>query len=84
MLCRMGTHVNGPSLLTGQESMTLKEWLGKHPSALGSEVLGRFGEDLPFLFKVVGVALDLAGPHLSSCISQHIGLKMYSICRSCP
>ena len=48
---RMGTHPSGPSVVaaTGQ---TLKEWVQAHPDALGKAVLKRFGNDLPFLFKV--------------------------------
>lgn len=47
----MGTHPNCPSLLSGS-SVTLKEWLSKHPEALGDKVNRRFQGDLPYLFKV--------------------------------
>ena len=49
----MGTHPNGPSLLkTDGEATTLKEHISGDKSALGEESRARFGDDLPFLFKV--------------------------------
>lgn len=47
----MGTHPSCPSTLleTGE---SLKEYLKARPELLGSKVVKKFGEDLPFLFKV--------------------------------
>ena len=46
----MGTHPNGPSLL--KTGATLQEHISGDKSALGEESRARFGDDLPFLFKV--------------------------------
>ena len=47
----MGTHPSCPSTLleTGE---SLKEYLKTRPELLGAKVVSKFGEDLPFLFKV--------------------------------
>lgn len=47
----MGTHPSGPSLVA-DTGIPLKEWIQQHPEALGTHVRARFGDDLPFLFKV--------------------------------
>lgn len=49
---RMGTHPSGPATLAADPEKTLKEWIQANPSALGDQVLKRFGVDLPYLFKV--------------------------------
>lgn len=49
----MGTHPNGPSKL--KNSQLLSALLKEHPEYLGSTVVERFGNDLPFLFKVLSV-----------------------------
>ena len=48
----MGTHPNGPSVLTGPGGLSLKEHISNNKSFLGEESRARFGDDLPFLFKV--------------------------------
>ena len=50
----MGTHPNGPSKLskTGQ---SLQEYLDAKPEALGEATRKAFGDQLPFLFKVLSV-----------------------------
>lgn len=50
----MGTHPNGPSKLskTGQ---LLKDYLDEKPEALGESTRKNFGDQLPFLFKVLSV-----------------------------
>jgi mannose-6-phosphate isomerase len=50
----MGTHPNGPSKLarTGQ---SLKEYLEAKPQAIGDATREAFGDELPFLFKVLSV-----------------------------
>lgn len=53
-VCRMGTHPSGPAVVSGTDT-TLKEWIQAHPEALGDAVLKRFGTDLPYLFKVLGM-----------------------------
>lgn len=47
----MGTHPSCPSTLmaTGQD---LKKYLKSRPELLGDKVVMKFGDDLPFLFKV--------------------------------
>lgn len=47
----MGTHPSCPSTLmaTGQD---LKKYLKSRPELLGDKVVKKFGDDLPFLFKV--------------------------------
>lgn len=47
----MGTHPSCPSTLyaTGQD---LKKYLKARPELLGEKVVHKFGDDLPFLFKV--------------------------------
>ncbi|RWW79859.1 hypothetical protein BHE74_00011829 [Ensete ventricosum] len=57
----MGTHESGPSFVVAaegsgtEEAVTLKEWTGANPGALGNKVVEKWGNDLPFLFKVVPV-----------------------------
>lgn len=50
----MGTHPNGPSLIreTGQK---LSDVIAKNPNYLGGKVREVFGDDLPYLFKVLSV-----------------------------
>lgn len=50
----MGTHPNGPSTIKGS-GKTLTSVIQENPTLLGSEVLKHFGNDLPFLFKVLSV-----------------------------
>lgn len=49
----LGTHVNGPSTLKNGE--LLSKLLIKNPEYLGSAVRANFGDELPFLFKVLSV-----------------------------
>ena len=51
----MGTHPNGPSVLTGSGALSLKEHISNNKSFLGEQSRARFGDDLPFLFKVNGL-----------------------------
>ena len=57
----MGTHDSGPSFVVsngeddcfdGSLRVTLKSWLAENPNVIGEKVLGKWGCDLPFLFKV--------------------------------
>jgi len=50
----MGSHPNGPSVIASSGE-NLGEWISAHPESLGSVVRGRFGDQLPFLFKVLSV-----------------------------
>jgi mannose-6-phosphate isomerase len=47
----MGTHPNCPATVvaTGQ---TLQSWIEAHRQCMGPAVQRRFGDNLPFLFKV--------------------------------
>lgn len=68
----MGTHESGPSFVVESErdlvngwcgngeGVTLQSWIEKNPNVLGSEVLRKWGGDLPFLFKVLSVAKALS------------------------
>lgn len=57
----MGTHDSGPSyvvengLANGggeRNKLTLKKWIENNPSVLGEKVVKKWGNNLPFLFKV--------------------------------
>jgi len=50
----MGTHPNGPSKLT-ETGELLSEYIAKHPEALGAKIREKFGDQLPYLFKVLSV-----------------------------
>ncbi|XP_065029681.1 mannose-6-phosphate isomerase 1-like [Musa acuminata AAA Group] len=61
----MGTHESGPSFVvaaegSGTEAVTLKKWTGANPGALGNKVVEKWGNDLPFLFKILSVAKALS------------------------
>ncbi|THU55889.1 hypothetical protein C4D60_Mb11t11400 [Musa balbisiana] len=61
----MGTHESGPSFVvaaegSGTEAVTLKKWTGANPGALGDKVVEKWGNDLPFLFKILSVAKALS------------------------
>lgn len=47
----MGTHPSCPSTLI-DNGKDLKQYLEDHPELLGKKVVDKFGDDLPFLFKV--------------------------------
>jgi mannose-6-phosphate isomerase len=51
----MGTHPNGPSFLKGLSGLSLADYIGKNPQMLGQESRKVFGDQLPFLFKVLSV-----------------------------
>ena len=61
----MGTHPSGPSVVSSTGA-TLKEWIAQNDACLGSVLKGKYGTDLPFLFKVLSVQTALsiqAHPH---------------------
>ena len=49
----MGTHPNAPSMLANQQP--LGAWLAEHSETLGEGVRAAFGNQLPFLFKVLSI-----------------------------
>ena len=53
----MGTHVKGPSTLrVGKKELLLREVIQNDPrKVLGKQVIKKFEEQLPFLFKVLDV-----------------------------
>lgn len=55
----MGTHPSGPSQVRASGE-PLREHVRRRPAALGARVVERFGEDLPFLFKVLSVRTALS------------------------
>ena len=55
----MGTHPSGPSQVR-ESGELLREYVRRRPGALGARVFERFGEDLPFLFKVLSVRTALS------------------------
>ena len=50
----MGTHPNGPSKIAGS-SETLDAYIKSHPEVLGNSCREKFGNNLPFLFKILSV-----------------------------
>ncbi|XP_077297025.1 mannose phosphate isomerase [Arctopsyche grandis] len=55
----MGTHVNGPSFVVDTDE-SLSVWLQRNMDSLGSDVRKEFGDQLPFLFKVLSVRKALS------------------------
>ncbi|GAA5879774.1 hypothetical protein JCM16303_004171 [Sporobolomyces ruberrimus] len=55
----MGTHPSCPSTLL-ETKQDLKEYLSEHPELLGDKVVEKFGQDLPFLFKVLAIRKALS------------------------
>lgn len=55
----MGTHPSMASRVY-EGGQTLREHLTSHPELLGNKVLERFGDDLPFLFKVLAIRKALS------------------------
>lgn len=56
----MGTHPSGPSLLAVDDrhavtGASLQSYIAEHPECLGDDVRQCFGDQLPFLFKVLSV-----------------------------
>ncbi len=58
----MGAHPRCPSLVNGADgALPLDELIGRHPrEILGARVAARFGQKLPFLFKVLAAAQALS------------------------
>jgi mannose-6-phosphate isomerase len=58
----MGTHPNAPStVLTDAQLIPLPDWIDRFPNAiLGRTVVGKFGKQLPYLFKVLSAAEPLS------------------------
>eukprot|EP00262_Sarcandra_glabra_P006144 TRINITY_DN18259_c0_g1_i1.p1 TRINITY_DN18259_c0_g1~~TRINITY_DN18259_c0_g1_i1.p1 ORF type:complete len:431 (+),score=67.64 TRINITY_DN18259_c0_g1_i1:135-1427(+) len=63
----MGTHESGPSFIIRDQSddpdsssLPLKSWIYDNPNAVGDRVVEKWGNDLPFLFKVLSVAKALS------------------------
>ncbi|KAF2352495.1 Mannose-6-phosphate isomerase type I [Trinorchestia longiramus] len=50
----MGTHPNGPSVIKASNK-SLASFIEEEPGCLGSIVTSKFGQTLPFLFKVLSV-----------------------------
>lgn len=50
----LGTHPNGPAKLL-KSGQSLKDYLDQNPDALGESTRAKFGDELPFLFKVLSV-----------------------------
>ncbi|GAA6058992.1 hypothetical protein JCM10212_001702 [Sporobolomyces blumeae] len=55
----MGTHPSCPSTLL-ESGDDLKQYLASHPDLLGKKVVDKFGDDLPFLFKVLAIRKALS------------------------
>lgn len=72
----MGTHPSGPAIIAGTNT-TLGDWVKGHPEALGNAVIDRFGNDLPYLFKV---DLDILSQRYAKITRD---LNVSSSCRSC-
>ena len=50
----MGTHPNGPSTIS-VSGQSLEEYIKAHPNVLGDSCRSKFGDNLPFLFKILSV-----------------------------
>jgi mannose-6-phosphate isomerase len=55
----LGTHPNGPAKLM-ESGQSLKDFLEQNPDALGEPTRAQFGDQLPFLFKVLSVGKALS------------------------
>lgn len=55
----MGTHPSRPSKIKGTDK-TLASWISENPESLGDGVRAAFGDQLPFLFKVLSVDTALS------------------------
>ena len=52
----LGAHQRGPAtLIDNGESISLNQWIAKNQDALGEMVVEKFGNRLPYLFKVLDV-----------------------------
>ena len=58
----MGTHPKAPSLIEFDgQTIVLSDWITRHPiQILGENVANRFGNQLPFLFKILAAAEPLS------------------------
>nr|XP_018915642.1 PREDICTED: mannose-6-phosphate isomerase isoform X1 [Bemisia tabaci] len=50
----MGTHVNGPSIVS-LDNVLLSDWIARNPGSLGKKLTATFGQQLPFLFKILSI-----------------------------
>lgn len=55
----LGAHPGAPSVLAGTGTR-LDDFLAEHPEQLGAAAVGRFGEHLPFLMKLLAAARPLS------------------------
>lgn len=55
----MGTHVNGQSYIKGLEKSLLAV-ISEHPNYLGDSVRKKFGENLPYLLKILSIQKALS------------------------
>ena len=70
----MGTHPSLPSkLLSSSES--LADHLRAHPELLGERVRKHYGDDLPFLFKVLAIGKALS---IQAHPDKALGKKLHS------
>ncbi|CAK0769933.1 hypothetical protein CVIRNUC_003717 [Coccomyxa viridis] len=71
----MGTHPSGPAVVDGTEGQTLASWIAANPCALGS-IAPLFGNDMPFLFKVLSVETALSiQSHPDKALAQRLHAK---------
>ena len=70
----MGTHPNLPSkcLSSGK---TLSEHLHENPQFLGDKVRKQYGDDLPFLFKVLAIGKALS---IQAHPDKELGKKLHA------
>jgi len=59
VLCFCRSHPNGPSKIKDSGD-SLFDFIQKDPLVLGEKVRARFGDDIPFLFKVLSVEKALS------------------------
>lgn len=55
----IGTHPNGPAMLKNNDIL-LEKWLLQHSHTLGEKVQRSFGNNLPFLLKILSIGTPLS------------------------
>jgi mannose-6-phosphate isomerase len=71
----MGTHPSGPATISDSGQL-LREWLTRHPEAVGLVPSGYPSNDLPFLFKVLSVETALSiQAHPNKQLAQQLHAK---------
>lgn len=76
----MGTHPSGPAIIKDND-MPLENWILQKPSILGEKVLNTFGNNLPFLFKILSINMPLSIQVHPSQVGLFIIIRAFSLMR---